>query len=134
MLAEFDRQLEWFSVFQKKILEENENGFREAGIWKKVSKQQQKIKNEIQKSKKEFMNFRENFIQHITSIEGPDPAPYPRALIEYACDKITQEYIKLMQDCIFPMRWEWMYEDYLKEKENTAMKQVAQEDSKKSTN
>lgn len=113
MLAEFDNQLNWYSTFQKKFLEENKKEFKESGVWKKASEQSEKTQAEIEKSKKEFIQFRDNFLQHLTLTQ--DDSAYSKALIHNAEDKITKAYIESMQDCIFPMKWESMYEDYLKD-------------------
>jgi len=111
MIAEFDEQVKWYSAYQKKFLSEHEKDFKESGDWKEASEHTQKTQAEIQKSKKEFIKFRNNFLQHITLTQAD--SAYSRALIQNADEKITKAYIESMQDCIFPMKWERDYEAYL---------------------
>lgn len=115
MLSLFDRQVQWYADYQKEFLLENKQAFKNSGEWKEACKNQRKHAKEIQRSKKEFLQFRDRFVQFLTSMNCP--APYNRMLIAHARNQITKEYIQLVQDCVFPVRWELLYEEYLK-KEN----------------
>lgn len=114
MLVMLDQQIQWFSVYQKEFLLKNEHDFKKSGEWEEACKNQKKNEDEIQRLKKEFLKFRDNFIQSMTSMNSD--APYSRTLIEHARNEITRQYIQLMQQCIFPVRWEVLYEEYLKER------------------
>jgi len=114
MLAEFDQQLEWFYRDQKKFLSVNEKEFKESGEWNKACEQTQQTQSEIEKSKKEFIKFRNEFLKHMTLTQAD--SAYSRALIQNADEKITKVYIESMQDCLFPMKWEQDYEEYLNQK------------------
>lgn len=116
MLIVFDLQLEWYYLYEKRFLEENEKDFKKSGEWKEAYDHVKRADREIQKSKKEFLNFRDTLIQHLTSIMVPSEASYLHALIGSARDEITKTYIKLMQDSVFPNGWEVMFEEYLEEK------------------
>ncbi len=117
MIVMLDQQIQWFSVYQKEFLLKNEQTFKKSGEWEEACKNQKKNEDEIQRSKKEFLKFLDNFIQSLTSM-SPD-APYSRALIEHARNQITRKYVQLVQECIFPVRWEVLYDEYLKEKNGT---------------
>lgn len=92
----------------------NEKEFKESGEWNKACEQTQQTQSEIEKSKKEFIKFRNEFLKHMTLTQAD--SAYSRALIQNADEKITKVYIESMQDCLFPMKWEQDYEEYLNQK------------------
>lgn len=116
-LERFNRHLSWLVGYFSQYLAEKEEHLKKNGAWEKEVANNNKIKQEIARTQKKFLDFRQNITDLIHLINGP--APQTRTMSTYAYIGLTDWYIDCLENDLFPQGWEVFYDEYI-QKQNTA--------------